>query len=206
MDSNITNKKEVKPFSPASYCIHLFVSIAILSFVFLAIMPHYPPIRPGRVKNNCFSEIRVLSGAVELYNLDYETKIHNLDDDTIKSLVDNQYLKKLPKPYIEKCKYISQGDLASDSGVIFCEAHGDIDGNIKGKYSEDDIARDIYTKERDNKFTAFSIAFSIIFLISFSAVTFSQVIYPRLKDTHKTIFFITLVIIIIILIKYLYFE
>ena len=205
MDSNKTEKSEEKSFSLASYLIHIFVFTFIPSFLFLAVQPNYPPVRPSRIKDNCFSEIRILSGAVELYNMDYETKIHKLDEETINILVDNKYLKKLPKPLIEKCKYLSQGDLASSTGTIYCEAHGSEDGQIKSKYSEDEIAKDIYTTVRDNKIKGFSIVFAIALLISVIAVTFSQIIYPRLNIHIQNLLFFILLIIIFFVVRYLYF-
>ena len=184
MDSNkeINNRVKNKPFSVTRFVFSIVITSVVLTFLFLMAMPNYPPLRASRIKDDCFLEIRLLAGAVEMYNLDYETKIQKLDNETIKVLVDGKYLKNFPEPFIEKCKYLSQGDLASDTGVIYCEAHGDPEGNIKSKYPESDIIREVNTKIKVNKIKGYSIVISIIILISLFAVSFFDIILPKIND------------------------
>ena len=118
-DKEINNRVKNKPFSVTRFVFSIVITSVVLTFLFLMAMPNYPPLRASRIKDDCFLEIRLLADAVEMYNLDYETKIHKLDDEIIKSLVNNKYLKNIPEPFIEKCKYLSQGDLASDTGIIY---------------------------------------------------------------------------------------
>ena len=72
----------------------------------------------GREKA-CWSNIRVIQGAVELYNEDYSIKMEKMD---IPSLIKNGYLKEEPTKPEEKCCYFSFGDLSKD-GFIFCSNH-----------------------------------------------------------------------------------
>lgn len=71
----------------------------------------------------CLSNQRVIQDAVELYNMDYDNMMHNLD---MKILVEGEYLKSEPSKPESSCEYKSMGDLA-DSGIIFCKYHGDVE-------------------------------------------------------------------------------
>ena len=71
----------------------------------------------------CFSNQRVLQGALEMYNMDVSEMMTKLDIDT---LVKGKYLKVSPqKPEID-CNYLSIGDLTGN-GMIYCERHGTIE-------------------------------------------------------------------------------
>ena len=80
-------------------------------------------------QKKCFSNIRVIQGAVEIYNMDKSVPIRNLDDGVLKILINNKYLKEVSSTNCDECKYISNGDLSRD-GVIFCKCHGSLDGKI----------------------------------------------------------------------------
>ena len=72
-------------------------------------------------KKDCFSNIRFIAGAVEMYNMDVLEKdaMKNLNIDT---LIEKGYLKSITSP--EKyCTYQSAGDL-SDKGLVYCVLHG----------------------------------------------------------------------------------
>lgn len=75
----------------------------------------------------CYSNQRVLMGAVEMYNMDVPDKdtIHELDNKTIEILIEKHYLKPLTYPEPE-CSYISEGDLLKDAGYIRCKFHGSV--------------------------------------------------------------------------------
>lgn len=75
----------------------------------------------------CYANMRVIMGAVEMYNMDNKVMLDSLDDSVLKRLVSSQYLKtSIQKPEIA-CEYGSQGDL-SKSGVIKCDCHGTVEG------------------------------------------------------------------------------
>ena len=77
---------------------------------------HYPsPLK------NCFARQRVLSGALEMYNMDNTKMMTTLD---VEELIRGGYLKlKDIEDYRKKCVFHSDGDL-TDSGTIYCEYHG----------------------------------------------------------------------------------
>ena len=79
-----------------------------------------PPPFGGDSKQACYSNIRVLSGGVEMYNMDHATMMSTLDID---ALVKEHYLKYPPQGPDPECEYYSEGDLAED-GIIACKKHG----------------------------------------------------------------------------------
>lgn len=73
---------------------YLFASFFI--FILLMLMNNNPGSGGSyrNVRKSCFSNISFLSGAVEMYNMDNSAKINELNNSTIKILIDNKYLKK----------------------------------------------------------------------------------------------------------------
>ena len=67
----------------------------------------------------CWSNIRVIHGAVEMYNMDVASMATSLD---IPTLVKAKYLKTEPKGPENDCYYDSCGDLTQD-GFIYCNHH-----------------------------------------------------------------------------------
>ena len=68
----------------------------------------------------CYSNLRVIQGAVEMYNMDIKTMMSDLD---IERLLEGKYLKEKPRSPRPECRYFSDGDL-TDTGEICCEIHG----------------------------------------------------------------------------------
>ena len=85
----------------------------------------------------CFSNIRVIQGAVEMYNMDVSTMMEELNPKTLDILVKEKYLKSLPNPTEPgKCEYKSIGNL-TDEGIIYCKYHGDLEYIIECEYYKD---------------------------------------------------------------------
>lgn len=83
----------------------------------------------------CASNIRVLTGAVEMYNMDHLEMMKKLD---INKLINSSpsgftYLKAEPSKPEPECKYVSEGDLSSVNGFIKCEKHGTLE-DIQNNY------------------------------------------------------------------------
>ena len=87
----------------------------------------------------CFSNIRVIQGAIEMYNMDVSTMMEELNPKTMDILVKEKYLKSYPTPpETSKCEYQSIGDL-TDAGIIFCKYHGDIEHLVYCDYYKDNF-------------------------------------------------------------------
>ena len=75
---------------------------------------------PYSVKTKaCWSNIRVIQGAVEMYNMDMATMATTLD---IPELIKGKYLTTEPMAPEKDCCYDSCGDLSND-GFVFCYRH-----------------------------------------------------------------------------------
>ncbi len=116
--------------------LELLIVIAIMAILAAMAQPHTHRSRPSARQKACFSNIRVIQGAVEMYNMDSSTMMKELDLNLLingNGSSDIKYLKYHPTKPEVSCSYISIGDL-SDDGVIACEYHGDIEQKyIKSK-------------------------------------------------------------------------
>lgn len=101
--------------------------VAISSVGILAAMaiPNFKKARDSAREKACFSNMRVLQGAVEMYNMDNSADMTNLD---IQKLIKGGYLKTAPKGPEPECEYYSKGDLSSNDGKIACKKHGVLKG------------------------------------------------------------------------------
>ena len=95
-------------------------------FVMLFVCNYAFAYRPSAREKACFSNIRVIHCAVEMYNMDFEDMIKHIEPDTINTLIKGKYLKSEPSKPETTCEYKSIGDLTKD-GKIFCKYHGDIE-------------------------------------------------------------------------------
>ena len=75
-------------------------------------------------QKECFSNMRVIQGAVEMYNMDIVTnKMSVLDID---KLIEGKYLKSQPSHPEVSCKYLNI-DMLDGEGFVYCDYHGYID-------------------------------------------------------------------------------
>ena len=86
---------------------------------------------------SCFSNIRVIQGAIEMYNMDISDRIEHIEPDTINRLVKGKYLKTEPSKPETTCEYKSIGDL-TEGGFVFCTYHGDPEQIIECEYYKND--------------------------------------------------------------------
>ena len=93
----------------------------------------------------CYSNIRVLQGAVEMYNMDSKELMDDLDIDKLKS---GNYIKEKPVSPETSCAYL--GNDLSNEGTVYCTYHGDLQGMIAGLYYEKQL-KEKERKERDDK-------------------------------------------------------
>lgn len=120
----------------------LFTSIFLLS-ISIALTPSYPKGQSERYgEKGCFSNIRVLRGAIEMYNMDSSTTINEINKNSIELLKTKGYLKNFNYP--SECNYFSKGNLFNDyDSVIYCSYHGSI--------IENGIAKIPASKEYENE-------------------------------------------------------
>ena len=114
--------------------IELVIAIFILAILFSMAQPNVRRSSPRSRQKACYSNIRVLTGATEMYNMDVkeENLMKSLD---IEPLINNKYLKEKPIPTEVSCRYLSTYN-DKDGLYIWCDYHGDIQGHITGKYDE----------------------------------------------------------------------
>ena len=126
----------------------IIVSITTSTLFFMAVPNHF--FRRDRSiarAKACFSNLRVLQGAIEMFNMDETPKITECNEVTLNLLVEKKYLKRDFLNYYPEiqCRYISNGDL-SENGTVYCEYHGSIDGFFKGEF---DYNRRVAESNRD---------------------------------------------------------
>ena len=92
--------------------------------------------RSGAFQKACFSNIRVITGAIETYNLENSKKIEELNDNNLKLLVEKGNLKSIPEAVYNECKYMSSGNLSKD-GFVYCDMHGDPGKKIDVSFKEE---------------------------------------------------------------------
>ncbi len=101
--------------------LNILIAIAIICAVAI---PKFLPRRKGSPGIACYANMRVLLGAVEMYNMEHETKISEFSDPTtIEMLITSRYLKTSIQRPESTCSYSNDGDLAG-VGIISCTVHG----------------------------------------------------------------------------------
>lgn len=103
-------------------CFFVFILFAV-GIIFTMAYPNFKVARTKAREKACFSNIRVLSGAVEMYNMDNATVMKSLD---INTLVKQHYIKEVPEKPEPECEYESKGDLSEENGIIYCKFHGEL--------------------------------------------------------------------------------
>ena len=151
MGNNYKKKKQ----SCLSTLIQALILTCITTFI---VILAYNPGKTSRAvprQKACFSNLRIIAGAVEEYNMDNDIKITELNDSTFKILLNTNYLKSKPIPPEQtKCFYTSEGDI-SKSGYIYCKYHGDLEGKKDCEFN----------KEYDLKAIELSIKYRVLAVI-----------------------------------------
>ncbi|NLF95254.1 MAG: hypothetical protein GX569_00860 [Candidatus Riflebacteria bacterium] len=100
----------------------ILVGTAVVGVLAAIAIPNFQKARMQARKSACFANQRVLLGGTEMYNMDNEKMLHNLD---IQALVNGQYIKSAPE-CPDGGTYSSEGDLA-ENGRIKCSIHGSVE-------------------------------------------------------------------------------
>lgn len=96
---------------------------AVVGVLAAIAIPNFVKARDNAQANGCFANQRILLGATEMYNMDNEKMLNELN---IEALLKGQYLKSAPV-----CPgggtYGSTGNLAAEDGKINCSKHGSVE-------------------------------------------------------------------------------
>ena len=146
----------------------------LIAFLLLIIFSVYSPVFARRDYNRqkaCFSNQRVLQGAVEMYNMDHDVMLHEVNEGVIELLKKGKYIKDnhfFCPTKNEPGHYLSQGDLCED-GVIYCDYHGSVAGDGNGPIvsPSKEYQMDQHRSEFRNKMNSY---LPIITVIAFFAV------------------------------------
>ncbi|NLF98349.1 MAG: prepilin-type N-terminal cleavage/methylation domain-containing protein [Candidatus Riflebacteria bacterium] len=101
----------------------LMIVVAIIGVLAAIATPNFRKAREQARDKACMANMRVLAGAVEMYNMDNPGLMQQLD---MNALLKGKYLKSPIVPAETGCRYLSIGDLSAD-GEIYCQLHGNID-------------------------------------------------------------------------------
>lgn len=99
-----------------------------------------PNFKAARFRANfraCYANQRTLVGAVEMYNLDKNLKVTNLDAALLQELVKGGYLSKIPDDPGQGEGTADHYVLTTVGGGITCTVHGQVQGEMKGTLNED---------------------------------------------------------------------
>lgn len=108
--------------------IELMIVIAIIGILAAMAIPNFKKARESAREKACYSNIRVILGAVEMYNMDNTAMMDSL---AVNSLVSGHYLKSEPSKPEKDCTYL--GNNLSGDGYVYCNIHGDPEGRVPGK-------------------------------------------------------------------------
>ncbi|MBP5469249.1 MAG: prepilin-type N-terminal cleavage/methylation domain-containing protein [Candidatus Riflebacteria bacterium] len=107
--------------------IELMIVIAIIGILAAMAIPNFKKARASARQKACYSNIRVIQGAVEMYNMDVSSMMTGL---SIEKLISGNYLKSTPSKPEVTCSY--KGSSLDGNGSVYCGHHGDVEGNTEG--------------------------------------------------------------------------
>ena len=172
------------------YTILILAFILFIEFVLLALlgMPLIKKDRSSARRAACFSNIKQLQIAIEMYNMDKHDSMKSLDIDL---LVNEKYMKGYPLPPEDNCMYLSEGDL-SVSGIIYCKFHGEYD-----KKKEKELRKQERIDGIKSRFKYFIL---FIFICSIPSLIYLFITILSRKESY--ISFIILFILVIFIVQH----
>jgi Ca-activated chloride channel family protein len=99
---------------------------------FAVAIPNFRKAREQSRVKACYANMRVLMGAVEMYNMDHTDQMTVLTDREIDLLVKEKYLKSHITRPETGCNYGTIGDL-SGTGMVCCSLHGSVSEELPEK-------------------------------------------------------------------------
>lgn len=108
--------------------IELMIVIAIIGILAAIAIPNFRKAREQAREKACYANVRVILGAIEMYNMDHSSMKEALsaaDYQTGGPLISAQYLKTPITPPETGCTYA--GSNLSTTGRISCQIHGTVE-------------------------------------------------------------------------------
>ena len=159
------NKKKPRKFSTI-----LFETVIVFIVVFVLTCmaaPSHPALKSSMRQKACYSNIRLLAGAIEIYNKEHKEFIDEFNEKTLKLLYEGECLRGDIRLYTPRCKYISKGSLKENGGgFIYCEYHGDQENRIPNKI-DDDFEYHLTLKDQTRKSISLALPALILSVIFF---------------------------------------
>ncbi len=114
--------------------IELMIVIAIIGILAAMAIPNFKKARWSARQKSCYSNIRVLQGAIEMYNMDNNTMMSS--SLSLEGLKNGNYIKKVEdfqgnNTPETTCSYSISGDITSE-GQVVCGYHGAVDSSVVG--------------------------------------------------------------------------
>ncbi len=101
----------------------LMIVVAIIGVLAAIATPNFRKARESARDKACMANMRVITGAVEMYNMDNQDLMRQLNMD---ALLKGKYLKSKIVPPEPGCRYLAIGDLSA-GGEVYCQLHGNVD-------------------------------------------------------------------------------
>ena len=159
MGKKMQNKQEKSYKEIFVRAFYIFIITTII-FIISSIISYPRPHHHYNRRNACYSNIRVIQGAVEMYNMDSNSMMKELNLDLLQ---EGKYLKEKPFPPEEECNYSNKGDL-SENGEVYCALHG----GMTTEGDEEVINKKANEKNKEN----ITLVFILLFIFSIPSLIY----------------------------------